>query len=649
MGDEFAGKVPIQEPAQLKTMSSAQLTQLAARVRERLITVVAANGGHLAPNLGVVELTLALHRAFSSPRDRIVWDVGHQSYVHKLVTGRWDEFDTLRRSGGIAGFPRRSESAHDAFETGHASTSISAALGLAQARDLQGSRGHVVAVIGDGSLTGGMAFEALNHAGQARTRMLVVLNDNSMSIARSVGGMAAYLGRVRTHPLYSRTKEDLKGLLEMLPGGPSLSSALGRVRNSLKYLLIPGVLFEELGWTYLGPVDGHSFEQMDSVLRQAKGIAGPTIVHCLTDKGKGYRPAEINPNRFHGIGPFDPDSGHARQVAAVTADRTAAAALEVQPEPQPSYSDVFGRSLAELAADDPRICAITAAMPDGTGLREFMQRFPRRAFDVGIAEQHAVTLGAGLAAGGMRPVVAIYSTFLQRAYDQVLHDVCLQDLPVTFALDRAGLVGEDGPTHHGAFDLAYLRHMPRIVVSVPRDGPSLECLLRVALRHNGPFALRYPRGKVPRDVLAYDDDGAGTVGRGQLLRDGHQLAILAVGPLVYEALAAAELLSQHGLSVAVADARYVRPLDTELLLKLARLTGHVLTVEDGVASGGFGSAVLEELSRAQTRGLTQTVRTRVLGLPAEPLAHATVGEQLHACGLDAAGIAAAASDLVGRT
>ena len=621
------GGPPISSPEELRRMSPAQLAALAGRIRERLIGVVAENGGHLAPNLGVVELTIALHRVFRSPRDKLIWDVGHQAYVHKLLTGRWSEFAALRQRRGLAGFPKRSESAHDVFETGHASTSISAALGLAKARDRRGGKGGVVAVIGDGSLTGGLAFEALNHAGQAKTPLIVVLNDNSMSIARSVGGMAAYLSRVRTHPLYYRTKEDVKALLDQIPGGAGLATVLGRVRTSLKYLLIPGVLFEELGLTYLGPVDGHNLQQLESVFHQAKEMEGPVIVHCLTRKGKGYVPAEANPNRFHGIGPFDRASG---EVAAPANN---------QP---PSYSAVFGGALLRLAASDERLCAITAAMPDGTGLRPFMREYPERCFDVGIAEGHAVTLAAGLAGGGQRPVVAVYSTFLQRAYDQVLHDVCLQRLPVTFALDRAGLVGEDGPTHHGAYDLAYLRSMPGMVVAVPRDGPTLESLLELGLGHEGPFALRYPRGRVPAEPLA-TDAAATELGRGQLLRDGDDLAIIAVGPLVYAALAAAATLAREGLAVAVADARFVKPLDEDLITALARRTRRLVVVEEGVVHGGLGAAVLELL--ADQGDLAAGLRLRRLGLPDDPVAHGPAGDLRAELGLDAAGIAQACRDL----
>ncbi len=611
--EEGARHGPVPTLAELRRMSPAELAALAGRIRDRLIDVVANNGGHLAPNLGVVELTIALHRSFLSPRDKIIWDVGHQSYVHKLLTGRWEDFVTLRRLGGLAGFPRRSESPHDPFETGHASTSISAALGLAKARDLLHLKHHVLAVIGDGALTGGMAFEALNHAGHAKTPVIIVINDNSMSISPSVGGLAQHLARARTHPLYWRTKEDIKSWLNQVPGGPSVATVLGRVRTSLKYLLIPGVLFEELGLTYLGPIDGHDIGQLEEAFAQAKAIRGPVVVHCLTRKGRGYLPAEANPSRFHGLGPFDRESGKS-----------------VGKNPQPaSYSDVFGHCLVAAAAGDERVCAITAAMPDGTGLGPFFKAFPDRSFDVCIAEQHAVTLAAGLAAGGLRPVVAIYSTFLQRAYDQVLHDVCLQRLPVVFALDRAGIVGEDGQTHHGLYDLAYLRSMPSMAVAVPRDGPTLEALLRLGLgRADGPFALRYPRGSVVAEPLPAPAEGDVALGKGELLREGSD----------YGALAAARLLEADGVSAAVADARFVKPLDRDLILGLCNSARALLVVEEGVAAGGLASAVMELLAAEGKFGET---RIKAMGVPDEPVPHGQPAALRALYGLDAAGIAAA--------
>ena len=498
----------------IRSMSLASLGELAREIRHELIKTVANNGGHLAPNLGVVELTLALHRVFNSPVDKIIWDVGHQCYVHKLLTGRKDEFGTLRQFGGICGFPRPSESIHDAFGTGHSSTSISAALGMAIARDLKGENHSVVAVIGDGAMTGGMAFEALNHAGHLKKNLIVVLNDNEMSIAQNVGAMSGYLTRLRTDPMYSRGKEEIEQLLRRIPIGSTLLKFGERLKDSLKHLVVPGMLFEELGFTYLGPVDGHDLKAVTTILNQARNQKGPVLVHVLTKKGKGYRPAEENPDRFHGVGPFNPATGEVIKNSSA-----------------PSYSEVFGRTLTRLAQQDQSILAITAAMTSGTGLNSFARLFPGRFFDVGIAEQHAVTLAAGLAKEGYHPVVTIYSTFLQRAYDQILHDVCLQNLPVTFAIDRAGLVGEDGATHHGLFDYAYLRHIPNMVIMAPRDENELQHMLATAVQHPGPAAVRYPRGTATGCKM---DEELKTlpVGQALVLRKGRDLTLLAVGCMV---------------------------------------------------------------------------------------------------------------------
>lgn len=583
----------IASPADLKHLTLAQLELLAQEIREEIVRVVAQNGGHLAPNLGVVELTLALHLVFDSPRDKIIWDVGHQCYVHKILTGRRTRFATLRQFGGLSGFPKRAESPHDVFNTGHSSTSISAALGMALARDLKRENFKVVAVIGDGALTGGMAFEAMNHAGHLKTDLIVVLNDNEMSIAGPVGAMAAYLSRLRTDPRYSRSKEELEFLLKRLPRvGPKFLHLIERLKDSLKYLVIPGMLFEELGFTYLGPIDGHNIAQLKEVLQQASRIRGPVLVHVLTKKGKGYPPAEARPEVFHGVGAFDPQSGE----------------ILGQGGP-PTFTSVFGTELVRQGEKDERIVAITAAMPEGTGLIPFARRFPRRFFDVGIAEQHAVTLAGGLAAMGLRPVVAIYSTFIQRAVDQVIHDVALMGLPVTLALDRAGLVGEDGETHQGVFDIALLRCVPGIVLMAPKDEQELRHMLVTALNLKGPSALRYPRGKgvgVPLEGAAKPLP----VGKGEVLREGSKAAIIALGPLVYAALEAAEDLAGRGIEVAVINARFVKPLDTELIIKWARQTGHIITLEEHAVAGGFGSAVLEALAAA---GCTE-VKVKCLGI-----------------------------------
>lgn len=468
----------IDKPQDLKRLSMEELKVLAGEIRQLLICSVSKTGGHLAPSLGVVELTLALHKTFNSPIDKIVWDVGHQAYVHKILTGRRDSFHTLRQFGGISGFPKPSESEHDSFGTGHSSTSISAVLGMALARDIEGKKNNVLAVIGDGSLTGGQAYEALNHAGHTGTNMIVILNDNEMSIAKNVGAMSEYLSKMRTEPSYKKVKKDIEFLLRKIPAiGEHVVKTVERLKDSVRYLLVPGMLFEELGFNYVGPIDGHNLEILTEVLEKAKDMQGPILIHVLTCKGKGYEPAECNPGKFHGVGPYCVESGEVIKNGNI-----------------PTYTGVFGDALVELAAKDPRIVAITAAMPEGTGLKKFGTQFPNRFFDVGIAEQNAVTVAAGMAISGMKPIVALYSTFAQRAYDQILHDVCLQKLPVIFALDRAGIVGEDGPTHHGVFDYSYLRHIPNMVIMAPKDENELRHMLYTAIQMNSPVVIRYPRG-----------------------------------------------------------------------------------------------------------------------------------------------------------
>ncbi|MDD2420823.1 MAG: 1-deoxy-D-xylulose-5-phosphate synthase [Heliobacteriaceae bacterium] len=610
-------------PADLQQLTGNELKQLAAEIRDVLIRTTAKNGGHLAPNLGVVELTLALHLVFSTPLDKIVWDVGHQSYVHKLLTGRQDNFSSLRSYRGMAGFPKRAESIHDAFGTGHSSTSISAATGLAFARDLKKEPGAVVAVIGDGAMTGGMAFEALNYAGQAETDLIVVLNDNEMSIANNVGGLATYLTRMRTDPRYFRGKEDIEELVKRTPIGPQVLKVLERLKDGLKQLVVPGMLFEELGFTYLGPIDGHNLPELRQVFTNARRIKGPVLVHVLTKKGKGYQPAEENPDVFHGVGAFDIPTG--------------------KPLPKngaPAYTKVFSDALIELAGRDDRIIGITAAMPDGTGMTPFSQAFPGRFFDVGIAEQHAVTMAAALALQGFRPVVAIYSTFLQRAYDQVLHDVCLQKAPVVFAIDRAGLVGEDGETHQGLFDFSFLRHIPGIVLMAPKDENELRHMLCTALNHPGPIALRYPRGAglgVTLDPVLQELP----IGKAEYLRQGRDLAILAIGNMVQPALTAAEKLAENGVQAAVVNVRFVKPLDEELILDLAAKTGRLITVEENMLAGGFGGAVLELLS-----GHTVNCQVKRLGIPDIFVPHGATGILRDVYGLTADHIAQAAGELL---
>lgn len=564
-------------PEDLKRLQVEELEAFAAELRELIVKTVARTGGHLAPNLGVVELTIALHRVFEAPRDKIIWDVGHQCYAHKIITGRRDRFHTLRQFGGLSGFPSREESVYDVFGTGHASTSLSVALGLAKARDLNQDNYTVVAVIGDGALTGGMALEALNHAGHLKANLIVVLNDNEMSISRNVGALSGYLTRLRTDPKYHRSREEFESLIQKVPAiGPKMLRVLDRLKDSVKYLVVPGMFFEELGYTYLGPVDGHNIPSLVDTLEKARTLKGPVLVHVVTRKGKGYLPAEQDPDLFHGVGPFDVQTGELHR-----SDRV-------------SYTEVFGQTLVRLAEKDPRVIAITAAMPTGTGLRPFARRFPLRFFDVGIAEQHAVTLAAGLAVSGYRPVVAIYSTFLQRAYDQIIHDVCLHRLPVVFALDRAGIVGEDGVTHQGIFDLAYLRSIPNMAVMAPRDENELQHMLRTALAYGGPCAVRYPRGSGTGCALDSEPQLL-PFGQGVVLRDGGDVSIFAVGNMVEPALEAAEQLGEKGIDTAVINVRFVKPLDTGLLLRFARQTRRVVTVEEGILVGGFGSAVAELL------------------------------------------------------
>jgi len=557
----------------------AQLYSLAGEIRQYIIDIISLNGGHLASSLGVVELTLALHKFFQAPEDKIIWDVGHQCYAHKIITGRCGEFKTIRKFGGISGFPRPEESPYDAFATGHSSTSISAALGMAIARDLQGKKHAVVAVIGDGAMTAGMAFEALNHAGHLQRDLIVVLNDNAMSIARNVGALSRYFSRLRTEPAYYRGKEEIEQLLRKIPSiGPAVVKVVERLKDSFKYFVVPGMIFEELGFTYLGPIDGHNITEMLNIFGQAGAIRGPVLVHVVTQKGKGYPPAEERADKFHGIGPFQVKTGQSMKRSS-----------------QPTYTEVFGQTLVKLAQKNEKIVAVTAAMPSGTGLTEFARLFPARFFDVGIAEQHALTFSAGLAAQGFRPVVAIYSTFLQRAYDQIIHDICLQNLPVTLAIDRGGLVGDDGPTHHGLFDFAYLRSIPNMTVMAPQDENELRHMLATALEHNGPAAVRYPRGQGTGCVLE-GEPASLPLGRAQILRDGADATIIAIGSMVGIAWEAANLLVEKGIEAAVINARFVKPLDEKCLLQYAHKTRLIVTIEEHVLQEGFGSAVLEALN-----------------------------------------------------
>lgn len=609
----------LHSPEELRALSHPELENLAEELRQEIIQTVAVTGGHLASSLGVVELTLALQRVFPTPRNKILWDVGHQAYAHKLLTGRLKDFGTLRQLDGLSGFPKRSESAHDAFDVGHSSTSISAALGMAAARDTLGGDEKIVAVIGDGSLTAGLAFEGLNHAGHLKKDLIVILNDNEMSISPNVGALSSFLSRKMTSDLFIRFKRETESFLTGLPRfGKDLLNLARRAEDSLKGFLTPGMLFEGFGFNYVGPINGHRLDELIETLENVSKLRGPVLVHVLTRKGKGFVPAERNPALFHGVGPFNPVTGEVPAAKAGPA----------------SYTAVFGQTLMSLAAVDERVVAITAAMPEGTGLTPFAEAFPERFYDVGIAEQHAVTFAAGLACHGLRPTVAIYSTFLQRAYDNVLHDVCLQNLPVTFALDRGGLVGADGPTHHGVFDFAYLRHLPNLVFMAPRDEDQLRRAMVTASQHEGPIAYRYPRGMGLGLELSQSLPEPLPIGSGERLRDGSDGVIIAVGGAIHQALEAAQLLASEGLHLAVVDPRFVKPLDRELLTAEAQRTGVVITVEDHVLQGGFGSAVLELFADA---GLSPTVLR--LGLPDAFIEQGSQVELRARYGLDAAGIA----------
>lgn len=615
----------INGPKDLKKLSPQQLPQLAEEVRQFLLETVSSTGGHLGSNLGTVELSIALHYCFDSPNDKIVWDVGHQAYTHKILTGRRDTFHTQRQYKGLSGFPKRSESEHDAFGVGHASTSISAALGMAVAADLAGTRNQSIAVIGDGSLTGGMAFEALNQAGHLKKNLIVILNDNEMSISKNVGAFSAFISRKMTGRYFRDLKKEVQGLITHIPAiGKDVLHFARRAENSLKGFLTPGALFEALGFDYLGPLDGHDLPQLVEVFNNINQLDGPLLVHVMTTKGKGYKPAEDKPAKYHGVGVFDVATGKGAPKATAK-----------------SYTDVFGETLVELAEQDPKIVAITAAMPDGTGLNAFADRFPAHFFDVGIAEQHGMTFAAGMAADGFRPVIAIYSSFVQRAYDQVFHDICLQKLPVTIAMDRAGLVGDDGPTHHGVFDISYLRHLPGLTMMAPKDENELRHMLKTAVYSGVPMALRYPRGTgygVEMDIELKELE----IGRGELLLEGGDLCIIAIGSAVYPALEAAEALGRKGISVGVVNARFVKPLDAELIKSVAGKTGRIVTVEENALQGGFGSAVLEMLYDS---GM-QDVKVRRLGIPDRYIEQGSQAQLRKDVGIDAGGIAAAVEAFV---
>ncbi len=617
----------IDSPADLKRLPPSKLPALAADIRETIVDVVSKTGGHLASSLGAVELAIAIHYVFDTPRDKVIWDVGHQSYAHKLLTGRRDRFATLRQYNGISGFTRMKESRYDAFSTGHSSTSISAGLGMACAKHLKNDRSKVITVIGDGSMTAGLAYEGLNQAGDMQKDLIVILNDNDMSISRNVGALSSFLSRTFSTKRLQGLRREFGDFLKSLPKiGDDAYQLAKRSEESFKAFVTPGMLFEAFNFDYFGPIDGHRLGHLVEILQNIQVLQESVLLHVTTRKGKGYPYAERNPVYFHGVGCFEKETGNCVVKETVV----------------PTYTRVFGDTMVKLAAEDERIVAVTAAMPEGTGLTGFAEAFPDRFFDVGIAEQHGVTFAAGLAAEGFRPVVAIYSTFLQRAYDQILHDVCLESLPVVFAIDRGGIVGEDGPTHHGLFDLSYLRFIPNMTVMAPRDENELQGMLLAALNHPGPIALRYPRGSA-LGVPLEDPIRPVPMGRGELLREGEAVLLLAVGASVREAMAAAESLSNKGISAAVVDARFVKPLDADLLLPLAEKTGRVVTVEENVRQGGFGSAVLELLDEA---GLLDRVAVSRVGIADLFVEHGPQKLLRAKYGVDAAAVAAAAEKLV---
>lgn len=600
----------INGPKDIKALSWEEMDVLGQEIRQFLIEKISATGGHLASNLGVVELTMAIYRTFDLPEDKVIWDVGHQAYTHKILSGRKD-FDDLRQFGGISGFPKREESPCDSFNTGHSSTSISAGLGMALGRDLRGEDYHVISIIGDGALTGGMAYEALNNAARINKNFIIILNDNNMSISENVGGMSKYLSGIRTGAGYNDLKRQITDLLEKVPvAGPRMIRRISMIKQGLKQLLIPGMLFEDMGITYLGPVDGHDVKQLSRVLNEAKRLDHAVLVHVLTKKGKGYAPAEKNPSAFHGVNPFDISTGKPKKA------KTA-----------PSYTDVFSKKLVELAGRDKRIVAITAAMPDGTGLTRFKNEFPDRFFDVGIAEQHAVTSAAGMAAAGMRPVVAVYSSFLQRGFDQILHDVCIQNLPVVFAVDRAGLVGSDGETHQGIFDLSYLTCIPNMAVLAPKNRWELEKELEFAFQYPGPIAIRYPRGEGYQGLEEYQ--APVEFRRGELISEGEGIALLAVGSMVSTAEHIRDKLKEEGYDLTLANGRFIKPIDVKLVDRLAATHDCIVTLEENVLQGGFGLQVTSYVHKHYP-----DVRVLNIALPDAYVEHGNVSLLREALGID---------------
>lgn len=592
----------LNSPKDIKNLSTAELKELAAEIREVIISTVSKNGGHLASNLGVVELTIALHLALDCPKDKLIWDVSHQSYAHKLLTGRFKSFHTLRQYNGISGYASIKESKYDAFGAGHSSTSLSAALGMVIKRDLKKEDNEVVAVIGDGALTSGMAWEALNHIGHMQKKMVVIVNDNQMSISQNVGAMAQYLNILRTDPGYNTAKKNVRDMIEEIPIiGPGLKSIISNVKNSLKYLFVKGLIFEELGFTYIGPVDGHDIESIRTTLSQALKINKPVLIHCITKKGYGYTPALSSPEIYHGISPFAVKTGKVKSIK------------------QKSFSEVFGDKMVQLADNDSDIVAITAAMCSGVGLNGFREKYPDRFFDTGITEQHATTLAAGMAISGLKPVFAVYSTFLQRSYDQVLHDIALQDLPVTLAIDRAGLVGADGATHHGVFDLSYLQSVPNLTIMAPSNGDELQKMLEFCTKLNKPCAIRYPRGKA--DLLKKHKNTAIELGKAEILQQGSQVLLWAIGRMTATALEVSKKLLENGIQVTVVDSRFLKPFDTQLLLKLAKTKSLIVSMEDNSIIGGLGGLISDLITDHKL-----DIELLKIGIPDEFVKHGSVSE-----------------------
>jgi 1-deoxy-D-xylulose-5-phosphate synthase len=615
----------VKSPADIKRLSIKELEGLAYEIRQEIIRTVSKNGGHLAPSLGVVELAIAIHYVFNTPSDKVIWDVGHQAYAHKLLTGRKDLFHTIRTYKGLSGFPKREESPYDAFDTGHSSTSISAGLGIATAKALKGEKARVIAVIGDGSMTAGMAYEGMNQAGHTEKDLIVILNDNEMSISANVGAVSSFVSRKMTGRRFINLKKDLQNFLKSVPGlGENILGLIKKSEDSLMTFFTPGMLFEAFKFHYVGPINGHRLDQLIDTLKNSQNLKGPVLIHVLTKKGKGYEPAEKNPVHFHGVGSFEISTG---------------SPVKTTEQSPPSYTKVFGDTMVDLASRDNKVFAITAAMPEGTGLNDFALKYPSRFLDVGIAEQHAVTFAAGLATEGFKPVVAIYSTFLQRAFDQIIHDVCLPNLPVIFCLDRGGLVGEDGPTHHGCFDITYMRSLPNMTVMAPKDENELKNMLFTALKLHGPVAIRYPRGS-SIGVTMDEDYRIIPLGESEVIRPGKDLIIIALGSMVSPSIEAAEILDKEGMSIGVVNCRFVKPLD-ERIIDWARTAGKVLIVEENILQGGLGSAILELFNE----NALLDIQVKRIGIPDKFIEHGPIKILKENYHMDTKGIADAAREL----